>query len=217
MSIIINDLVEEYIDLFYESQSELLYNLRKQAEEENVPIITKDTEKLMHVLLAMNQPKRILEIGTAIGYSAISFASFLEHVEIVSLELRDIMYERALINIKQSGLSPKIQVIKGDAKEVLPSIEGPFDMVFIDAAKGHYKVFFDSVQSLLSNQAVIVSDNVLYKGMTASNKLLIKRKRTIAKRMREYLKYISNHTKYDTAILPVGDGISISVRKVEKK
>ncbi|NLK72920.1 MAG: O-methyltransferase [Clostridiales bacterium] len=213
MSIIINDLVENYIDGLYKCKNEFLKDMRAFAEQNNIPIITKDTEQFMSILLTIHRPRRLLEIGTAIGYSAMSFAATSDELEIVSIELGDKMYDLALKNIADAGLNPRIKVIKGDAREVLSNINPEFDMIFIDAAKGQYKLFFDDSQKLLSPKGIIVSDNVLYKGMTASNEYLVKRKRTIVKRMREYLKYISNHPEYETAVLPIGDGIAVSVRK----
>lgn len=213
MSIIINDLVENYIDGLYKCKNEFLKDMRAFAEQNNIPIITKDTEQFMSILLTIHRPRRLLEIGTAIGYSAMSFAATSDELEIVSIELGDKMYDLALKNIADAGLNPRIKVIKGDAREVLSNINPEFDMIFIDAAKGQYKLFFDDSQKILSPKGIIVSDNVLYKGMTASNEYLVKRKRTIVKRMREYLKYISNHPEYETAVLPIGDGIAVSVRK----
>lgn len=213
MSIIINDLVENYIDGLYKCKNDFLKDMRAFAEEKNIPIITKDTEGFMSILLSIHRPRRLLEIGTAIGYSAISFAASSNALEIVSIELDDKMYELALKYIADAGLGQRIKIIKGDAREVISNINSEFDMIFIDAAKGQYKLFFDDSQKLLSPKGIIVSDNVLYKGMTASNEFLVKRKRTIVKRMREYLKYISNHPEYETAVLPIGDGIAVSVRK----
>lgn len=213
MSIIVNDLIDEYILNLYNDKNDFLKHLREIAERDNIPIVTRDTEQLMSVLLTMHKPKRMLEIGTAIGYSAISFASTVKDLEIISIELSDKMFEIASNNIKNAGLDSRIKVLKGDAKDILLDLDGSFDMIFIDAAKGHYQLFFERCMDKLSENGVIISDNVLYKGMTASNEFLIKRKRTIVKRMREFMKYISNHPLFDSAILPVGDGIAISVRK----
>lgn len=213
MSIIINDKIEEYIYSLCKPENEFLSELRKDAESRDIPILTIDTERLMTVLLKMHRPKRILEIGTAVGYSAIHFASILDSVEIVSLEVSEKMVEEALKNIKRAGLSERINVLFGDAGETLNSLESQFDMIFIDAAKGQYKLFFDLCQKFMSAGSVIVSDNVLYKGMTASNDFLIKRKRTIVKRMRDYLKYITECDKVDTVVLTVGDGVAVSIVK----
>lgn len=219
MSIIINDLVDDYIlDLFNEkNKNNFIAELRNGAEKDNIPIITTDTERLMSVLLTMHQPKKMLEIGTAIGYSAISFVSTLPNLKITTIEHSEKMYEAAISNIEKANLSSQINVIKGDAREIIENVNDTFDMIFIDAAKGHYKLFFDRCLYKLNDLGVIISDNVLYKGMTASNEFLIKRKRTIVKRMREYLKYISNREDFETTILPVGDGVAISVRKAGKK
>lgn len=218
MSILINNLVDEYIlDLFNnQNKDNFITELRDEAEKNNVPIITKDTERLMAVLLTMHQPKKMLEIGTAIGYSAICFTSTLSNLEITTIEHSDKMYDIALSNIEKLNRSSRINVIKGDAREIIDNLNDTYDMIFIDAAKGHYKLFFDRCLSKLSKSGVIISDNVLYKGMTASNEFLIKRKRTIAKRMREYLKYISIRSDFETTVLPVGDGVAISVRKAGK-
>lgn len=218
MSIIINDLVDDYIlDLLNDKDKDnFITDLRECAEIDKVPIITKDTESLMSVLLTMHRPKKMLEIGTAVGYSAISFTSVLPELEITTIEHSDKMYDMAMSNIEKAKLSSRIHVIKGDAREIIENLNETFDMIFIDAAKGHYKLFFDRCFYKLNPSGVIISDNVLYKGMTASNEFLIKRKRTIVKRMREYLKYISNLKDFETTVLPVGDGVAISVRKAGK-
>lgn len=218
MSIIINDLVDDYIlDLINEkNKNDFITVLRNEAEKDNIPIITTDTERLMSVLLTMHQPKKMLEIGTAIGYSAISFASVLPNLKITTIEHSEKMYDMALNNIEKSNLLSRVNVIKGDAREIIENINETFDMIFIDAAKGHYKLFFDRCLYKLNDSGVIISDNVLYKGMTASNEYLIKRKRTIVKRMREYLKYTLNLDDFETTVLPVGDGVAISVRKAGK-
>lgn len=216
MSIIVNDLVESYINELYNSRNDFLRKLRDDAEEEGVPIITKDTEGFMSVLLTIHKPKKILEIGTAIGYSGIFFASLIPKTQVVSIEMDDNMYLRARENIKKSGMTDHITVLKGDARNIIADLDETFDMIFIDAAKGHYTSFFKESLRLLKPEGVIVSDNVLYRGMTASNAFLIKRKRTIVKRMREYLAYISNHPEFETAVLSIGDGIAVSARKVEE-
>ncbi len=216
MSIIINDLVEAYIEGLYRSRNNFLKNLREGAEREGVPIITKDTENFLSVLLSIHRPERILEIGTAVGYSAIFSASVISKTKIISVEMDEHMYERALINIEASQMENRISVLKGDAREIISDLNESFDMVFIDAAKGHYKSFFEGSLKLLKPKGIIVSDNVLYKGMTASNEFLLKRKRTIVKRMRAYLEYLYHHTEFETAILSIGDGVAVSVRKVEE-
>ncbi len=216
MSIIVNDLVESYINELYNSRNDFLRKLRDDAEEEGVPIITKDTEGFMSVLLTIHKPKKILEIGTAIGYSGIFFASLIPKTQVVSIEMDDNMYLRARENIKKSGMTDHITDLKGDARNIIADLDETFDMIFIDAAKGHYTSFFKESLRLLKPEGVIVSDNVLYRGMTASNAFLIKRKRTIVKRMREYLAYISNHPEFETAVLSIGDGIAVSARKVEE-
>lgn len=217
MSNIVNDLVEDYIRKTLKMNNGLLEEMEIYAEDNSVPIIHKEVSELLKVILKIHKPKRILEIGCAIGYSSIFFADVLNNdVEIITTERNPIMLEKAYENIKKAGLSDKIKILVGDAEETLNDIDGDFDMVFIDAAKGQYKLFFDIVFDKVKNGGIVISDNILYKGMIASDDFVVKRKKTIVKRMRDYLDYICHQEFLDTSIIPIGDGVAISYKRSDR-
>lgn len=211
---IVNPVVEDYIRVTLKENQGLIKELEEYASENDVPIIHKEVAELMRVLLNISKPKRILELGCAIGYSSILFTSILEgDVEVITTERNPRMLERAKDNIKRAGYENNITILEGDALETLKNVDGEFDMIFIDAAKGHYKVFFDMLIDKLKDGGLIVSDNILYKGMIASDEYVIRRKKTIVKRMRDYLDYICDLDYIDTSILPIGDGVALSYKK----
>lgn len=218
MSNIVNDLVEEYIRETLAEKDGLLKELEDYAHENNVPIIHKEVSDLLKVILKIHRPKRILEIGCAIGYSSIFFASVLGgDVEIITTERNEVMIEKAKENIKRAGLEDKITILEGDAEETLKTIDGEFDMIFIDAAKGQYQLFFDLVIDRLKKGGLVVSDNILYKGMVAHDDFVVRRKKTIVKRMRNYLDYICTCDYLSTSLIPIGDGVALSYKEGERK
>lgn len=210
--------VEEYIRSLVPRRESFLVELEKYAELNHVPIIHPEVAQFIKVLLKIAKPKRILEIGTAIGYSALIMASSIEREgRIISIEKREDMINTAEKNIHDSGYSDMIKIIKGEAEEVLPNINDEFDFIFIDAAKGQYMEFFPHCIRNLSEGGIILSDNVLYKGMVANDKLVLRRKKTIVKRMRSYLDYITNHKDLETSVIPIGDGVAITYKKGGRK
>ena len=213
MSNIVNDVVEDYIRHTLKDADGLLKELEVFAEENSVPIVHKEVSDLLKVLLKMQKPQRILEVGFAIGYSSILFATTCEgNVDITTCERNPVMIERAKENIKRAGFENNIRILEGDAVEQLKNVEGEFDMIFLDAAKGQYKLFYDLVIDKLKVGGVLISDNILYKGMIASDDLVVRRKKTIVKRMRNYLDYICNCDYLTTSLLPMGDGVAISYK-----
>jgi predicted O-methyltransferase YrrM len=214
MSNIVDNLVEQYIRKTLIKNKGLLEELENYASENNVPIVHKEVAELLKVMLKIQRPKRILEVGCAIGYSSILFAKALEgNCEIITVERNEDMIKAAKENIKKAGFENVITILEGDAVEKLKEVEGPFDMIFLDAAKGQYKLFYDMVIDKLKIDGVLISDNILYKGMVASDEYVIRRKKTIVKRMRNYLDYICNCNYLDTSLLPMGDGVAISYKK----
>lgn len=212
--------VTEYLNQLYRPLTVYLETLRTSAEDNHVPIILRDTETLLLNLLRMKQPKRILEIGTAVGYSSICFASVCPEAKITTLELSKNSADVARNNIEKAGFSNRIQVIEGDAKESLACLQEemkqgkvePYDLFFIDAAKAHYQEFWDACEPLWGPKTLILSDNVLFKGMTASDDFVLNRRNnTIIKRMRNYLTTITNLPQVETCVLAVGDGVAISL------
>lgn len=224
--------VEQYLNSLYRPQDDVLAELRERAEAENIPIILREAEGLLLQLLRLKRPKRILEIGTAIGYSAMLFARECAEARVVTLELSEKSAARARENIEAAGLSDLIWVVEGDARDSLKQLAAafaaeekesgcappPFDFVFIDAAKGHYQEFWEGIMPLAGDGCLIVSDNVLFKGMTASDQYIPERRqKTITNRMRSYLRFLTETDGIQTAVLPVGDGMAVSIiQKTEK-
>ena len=214
MSNIVNNLVEEYIRTTLKDKEGLLRELEVYAEENNVPIVHKEVSDLLKVLLKIDKPKRILEVGCAIGYSSILFATTVgDDVQITTVERNELMIEKAKENIKRAGFENNITILEGDAEELLSNIEGEFDMIFLDAAKGQYKLFYDMVIDKLKVGGLLISDNILYKGMVAHDDFVVKRKKTIVKRMRNYLDYICNCDYLSTSLIPIGDGVALSYKE----
>lgn len=213
---IVDQYVENYIRSLLPKHTGLLGELEQFAALHKVPIIHPEIAQYMMVFLGITKPTRILEIGTAIGYSASVFASSMEKGHIDTIELNEVMAEKAketFARLNESVPEVSVSIHLGDAKEVIKTLEGPYDLIFIDAAKGHYQTFFETAYGLLSENGIIVSDNVLYKGMVATNEYLVRRKITIVKRMRKYLDFITTHPSLETTVLTMGDGLAISYKK----
>lgn len=213
---IVDPLVESYIRSLLKKREGLLEDLENFAFLHHVPIVHPEVAQYLKVMCALNKPRSILEIGTAIGYSASVMALEMGVGSIDTIELNETNAELAKKTFNELGkLVPDVQVNlhEGDAREVIPNLNKTFDWIFIDAAKGHYKAFLDLCLPLLNEGGMIISDNVLYKGMVASNHYLVRRKITIVKRMRRYLEHISQSEELETTILPIGDGLAMTLRK----
>lgn len=213
---ILNPVITDYTESLYAAPGPGLEELRAQAENENLPVILKDTERALAVLLRMKRPARILEIGTLIGYSACFFAEICgPEAEIVTLERDPGILERADRNIRKLGFENQIRIVEGDARETLGSLEGVFDFIFIDAGKSHYREYWDMVLPLCSEGGLIVCDNVLMRGSVVSEEYdsVPRRHRTSIRRMREFLDYIVHSPEAETAVMTVGDGLSVSVAR----
>ncbi|MDO4482649.1 MAG: O-methyltransferase [Bacillota bacterium] len=214
ISILTQPLVEDYVYSLYRQKNPLLTELRELAERTLVPVITRDMERLIYTLCAIKKPKRILEIGTAIGYSAICYAEAAPEAEITTIEVRERSVYKARKNIERAGYSDRINVIFGKAEEVLPEMEGIFDIIFIDAAKGQYHRFFDLCEKNMAKDTLIISDNVLYKGMPCDDSFIDERRnKTISRRMKEYLEFLSTDPRFETSLLAIGDGAALSYYK----
>lgn len=207
---ITNDIIKAYLDTLYVNRNQKLNDLREFAEKEKVPIILKDTEELLLQLFRIKKPAEVLEIGTAVGYSACCFADACD-CRVVTIESDSELADIAESNIRNMGFENRIRVLRGDAREVMQKLpKNSFDIVFIDAAKSHYRVFWDLALPLCRTDAVIICDNVLMKGMTARDEYDTKgRYKTSIRKMREFLEYINEQA--ETSVLPVGDGVSISL------
>lgn len=216
MSKVSYEYIEDYLRSLYKTKSDLLSELREYAEENHVPIIEEECEEFYNFLINTTKPKKILELGTAIGYSAISF-SMNESVErLVTVEINEDMVKIAKENIKKSGLEDKIEIVHSDAYEYLIESSDTFDFIFIDAAKGQYEKYFDEAIKLLNRYGIIICDNVLFRGMIANQELVKRRKITIVKRLRKFLKDIKDDDRFYSSIVPIGDGALLIRRKFEE-
>lgn len=206
--------IEAYLESLIPDRLEHVKEIEHFAEEHNVPIMETIGIDFLLFLLTMQKPAKILEIGTAIGYSAIRMALKLEDVKIVTAELDIDRYHIAVQNIEKLGLNDRIHVLQGDGVELAEQIEpyGPFDVVFIDAAKAQYKRFFTAYEPMLSKNGLIITDNVLFKGFVAKEQSEINSRnvRQLARKLDTYNKWLYDHPNFETTIVPIGDGIAIS-------
>ena len=214
MSGITYDYIEKYIRSLIPESEGKIRELEKFADENKVPIAQKETIKFLEFMVSMKKPLRILELGTAIGYSAIlMYESAGTNPHITTVERSEEMIKYAKDNIKSFGLEKKIIIEEGDCLEVLERLNEPFDLIFMDAGKGHYNHFLPHCLRLLNKDGIIIADNVLFRGMVASDELVKRRKITIVKRMRTYLDLVSQDKELVTSIIPMGDGIAVTKRR----
>lgn len=190
-----------------------LEKIKKEALDEHIPIIMDDTLEVLENRLKDIKLNRILEIGTAVGYSAICFSEFLEDGGVIdTIEREEERVIKAKENIKRAEVEDKINIFLGDAVEILPTLNEKYDMIFIDAAKGKYPFFLNEALRLINSNGIIIADNVLYKGYVMSDYNKHKQ-RTAVRNLREYIKEIQENPLLETEILEVGDGLSISKRR----
>lgn len=197
---------------------ELLKEMEDYASEYNIPIINKVSSDLLIDTVKKTAPKSILEIGTAVGYSALLMANQMpKDGQIITIEQDANRVDTAYDFITRAGKIDQIQLLDGDASEILTQLEGRFDLVFIDAAKGQYLDYLQKIMDKLSDGAVIIADNVLFRGMVMSEEPPLKRYRTIVKRLREYLDFVNHDPRFSTTIHSEGDGVAISYYQGAKK
>lgn len=203
-------IVDDFINNLSCNKSNLIQDLHQYAIENKVPIIKDDVSSFIRNILLTKKPKRILELGTAIGYSAILMAETLSgNCTIDTIEKNNDMHEIAVKNIRSSGY--KINPIHGDALAEIKKLENTYDFVFIDAAKGHYKEFFDLIIPKLNNEAIIIGDNILHKGLVCLPLNEVpRRQRTIVRNMKAFIDYIYANDNIRTSILPIGDGLMVN-------
>lgn len=207
----------EYIVSLIKEEEEPLKTMRAIASrtETYAPIVPPDTAQLLKTLVTILKPKRILEIGTAIGYSSILMAkNTLSDTEIITVERYEKVADIAINNIFEAGFEKKIRVVKGEASEILNWLDGGFDMVFMDGAKGQYIEFLPRILELLKPGGVLVTDDVLYNDPNIEENATTRhRKYTIVQRLRMYLEAICNHPLLETTVIQAGEGIAVSYRK----
>lgn len=206
--------ISTFIGSFDPGNTPFLNELEQYAFKTNVPIIRPQMQSLLKLLLAMKQPKQILEVGTAIGFSALLMSEYgPEDVKITTIEKYEKRIPLAKENFKRAGKEEQITLLEGDAAEILKELEGSFDFIFMDAAKGQYIHFLPDILRLMPKGGLLVSDNVLQDGDVMESRFAVtRRNRTIHARMRDYLYELKHNEQLCTDILPVGDGVTISVK-----
>lgn len=212
---IVNERLVTYINSLDRGNTPFLNQLEMDALKNQVPIIRRETQSLLKALLRIKTPSRILEVGTAVGFSALLMSTYgPENCRITTIENYDKRIPIARENFKKAGKEEQITLLEGDAREILKTLEEPFDFIFMDAAKGQYIHFLPDILRLLSRGGILISDNVLQDGDIIESHFAVERRnRTIYKRMREYLSALKNSDVLETSILPLGDGVALSVKK----
>lgn len=210
---VIDERMAVFLDTYYPGNTEFLDLLEKHAIETDVPVIRKGTQSVLRFLLEMKKPETILEIGTAIGFSACFFCTWSE-AKVTTIEQYEKRIPLAEENFRAAGLDRRITLLKGDAAGILPGLTGSYDMIFMDASKGQYITFLPEIRRLLKRGGILAADNVLQDGELLESRFAVERRdRTIHTRMREYLKAISEDPEFVTTILPVGDGLAVTVKR----
>ena len=216
---IVDERIVTYIHSLEVPESEIIERIEQEALEGYVPIIRKETQSFLKVLLLMKKPLRILEIGAAVGFSAILMSEYMpEGGHITTIENYEKRIPVARRNFERAGREGQITLLEGDAYEVMKTLDGFYDFIFMDAAKGQYIQYMPEAVRLLAPEGVLLSDNVLQDGDIVESRFAVERRnRTIHSRMREYLYELKHNEQLQTSILPLGDGIALSVNKREDK
>ena len=211
---IVNERVVAYINSLNCGNSDICNTIEKEAIADEVPIIRKEMGNLLKVLLQLVQPERILEVGTAVGYSSILMSENMPHnCTITTIENYDKRIPVAKNNFKRAGKEDVITLIEGDALEVLKTLDGPYDFIFMDAAKGQYINYLPDIKRVLRKGGLLISDNILQEGeLVESRYVVTRRDRTIHTRIREYVYELTHNDELVTSIVPIGDGITLSVK-----
>lgn len=214
---ITNERIAAYIDSLDQELPEFLRELEKKSLKEYVPIIKKPTQSLLRFLIKSHQPQKILEVGTAVGFSSILMSQYLkENGHITTIEKMEERVKQAKENRKLAQKESQITILEGDAAEILANLRKngeSYDMIFMDAAKGQYLNFLPDIFALLRTGGLLISDNVLQDGdIVESRYAVTRRNRTIHFRMREYLYTLTHSEDFDTVVLPIGDGVTVSTK-----
>lgn len=210
---ITSDPIIRYMESLVAPRNQLLTRMEREAEAEHIPIIQLPSIQLLHVLLKMHKPKRILEVGMAIGYSTIWLAQAAPDAHITSIEISEEMVGRARRNFTEAGVDDRITVLHQDAREGL-SGEHAFDCIFLDAAKGQYQVFFDNFAPYLVEGGLLICDNVFFRGMVAEEEVP-KNKRGMIKKLRAFNQFLAEHPAFETSFISIGDGLALCIKRRE--
>lgn len=212
---IVDERMVTYIRSLEVPESAVIEAIEQEALRDRVPIIRKEMQSFLKVLLMIKRPMQILEVGAAVGFSSILMSEYMpEGGHITTIENYDKRIPIARANFKRAGKEEQIDLIEGDALEVMHGLEGPYDLIFVDAAKGQYIHYLPEVMRLLGTDGVLVSDNVLQEGDIIESRFAVERRnRTIHSRMREYLYELKHHDQLQTSIISLGDGVALSVKR----
>lgn len=206
--------IDEFIRKTIAREEGIFKELEEYAAINHIPIIPPETAALLRIMVKIQRPARILEVGTAIGYSALIMAAASKgEFHIDTIEILEETASLAERNIQRSGFGSNIRVLRGDAFEILQCLTTPYDMIFLDASKGQYPEYLPECLRLIREGGVILSDNVLYRGLVAQKGHVDHKHRTIAVRLGEYLDSLCKNPLLDTAIIPIGDGLAVSYRR----
>ena len=215
---IVDERMVTYINSLDMGNTPLLNEIEREAKADLVPVIRREMQSFLKVLLAIHRPLRVLEVGTAVGFSALLFCEYgPENMQVTTIEKYEKRIPIARENFRRAGRENQITLLEGDAQDVLKTLDEPYDFIFMDAAKGQYIHFLDDVLRLMKPGSILISDNVLQGGdIIESHYAVERRNRTIYKRMREYLYELKHNDKLLTSVIPLGDGVTVSVRKEDK-
>ncbi|OPJ63629.1 O-methyltransferase [Clostridium oryzae] len=214
MSNITYDYMDNFIKSLVPEKQGFLAELEKSARENGVPIVQKEVANFLELMIKIVKPKKILELGTAVGYSALVMANAYDKIEkIDTIERNPEMIQQAEKNIAAANFSHVINIYEGDCMDIIKAFVEKYDIIFMDAGKGHYNHFLPECLRLLNDEGIIIADNALYKGMVASKELVVRRKITIVKRMKKYLELVNEDKNLITSVIPMGDGIAVTRRR----
>lgn len=214
---IVDERLAAYINSLDTGNTEILDQIEREALAEYVPVIRKETQTFLKLMLSLKNPSKILEVGTAVGFSALLMAEYApKDVQITTIENYEKRIPIARENFRRAGREGQITLLEGDAAEVLGTLQESYDFIFMDAAKGQYIRFMPEILRLLAKDGVLISDNVLQDGDIIESRFAVtRRNRTIHKRMRDYLYQLTHSDGLVTAVLPIGDGITVSSRRIQ--
>lgn len=206
--------INEFLRVTIQRETGYLKELEDYARLNHIPIIQPESAALLKLLVKLHKPLKILEAGTAIGYSACIMAEAMSKTGIIdTIEIDEDMADMARKNIEVMGLEKRIRVLLGDALDVMECLNSSYDMIFLDAAKGQYGEYFSHAMRILKPGGLLISDNVLYKGIVAQDEKVQHKHRTIAVKLRDYLYEICHDSRLETSVIPIGDGMAISLKK----
>ena len=212
---IVDERIVTFINSLDTRNSEILETIEREARASDVPIIRREMQSFLKVLLLLKRPVRVLEVGTAVGFSALLMSEYIpKECRITTIENYEKRIPIARENFRRAGKEEQITLIEGDAAEVLKTLEGSYDFIFMDAAKGQYIHYFPDILRLLPPGGCLVSDNVMQDGDVIESRFAVERRnRTIHARMREYLYELKHNDVLTTSIIPLGDGVAVSIKQ----